>query len=127
MKRMTVLVACFFCLLSSTRPILYAQDNSQYVRPVPGCGHYGYDRNDSLIISNTCDIDVTAAFSSAGDIWGTKNLGPGETQYTGWGHREVDRSGGSIDVFTCPGNSTPQQPDGRPIMGHYHGEYVCHR
>ena len=127
MRRITALLVCVLCWMALTRPALYAEGNSQYVRPVAGCGHYGYDGNDSLIISNTCDIDITVTFSSAGDVWGTKHLGPSEAQYSGWGHKEVDRSGGSIDVYACPGNSTPQRPDGRSIMGHYRGEYICHR
>lgn len=127
MKRILALVSCCFFLLASTRPALHAQDYSQYVRPVPGCGHYGYDGNNALFISNTCNIDITLAFSSAGEVWGSTSLGPGATQYTGFGHRDVDRSGGSVDVFSCPGNSTPEQLDGTPIMGHYRGEYRCHR
>jgi hypothetical protein len=99
---------------------------SGFVRPVPECGH-AVNVNDTLVIENTCDIAVTIFYTSSGDISGGKPLGPGGHSNTAYSPEAVARVGG-VEVYTCPGNSTPVGPDGKPMSTHYKGgEYECHR
>jgi hypothetical protein len=117
-------LACAFCVLFSAGPNLHAQ-GSQYVRAVPNCGQQVYDQ-DTLTIENQCDIAVNIVWTSSGNVWGSAQLEPGRHQSTGSSRDDVARAGG-VDLFTCPGSSTPEGTDGKFVGGHYKGEYRCKR
>jgi hypothetical protein len=120
-----LLAACSLGPLGSSSSILHAQ-SSQYVRPVANCGRSAYEHN-MLIVENICDITVSIKWTSYGNVWGAQNnIEPAGHRATGSSREDVDQAGG-VDLFTCPGNSTPEGPDGKPLNSHYKGEYRCRR
>jgi hypothetical protein len=122
MKQSIALIAL---LLGSFITPTVAQ-NSKYVSPVPNCGGQSYERYLGLVIGNRCNIQVTITWTSPGDIWGTAHLGPGGSQGTNASAEHVQRAGG-VDLYVCPGDSSPVDPDDRFIGSHYRGEYRCKR
>lgn len=105
--------------------MLPAQGGSGYVRAVPECGRQEFSDN-TLFIVNICNISVNVVFTSSGEVSGGMPLGPGEHGRTGFSSETVQRVGG-VDVFTCPGNASPLDLNGRALSIHYKGEYLCHR
>jgi hypothetical protein len=101
------------------------QGNSGYVRPVPECGRQEF-KDNTLFIVNICDINVTVFYTSSGDVSGGMLLGPGEHGRTGFSSEAVQRVGG-VDIYTCPGDATPLDLNGRAMSTHYKGAYLCHR
>lgn len=80
-----------------------------------------------LIVENVCDITVSISWRSSGTVWGAANsIEPAGHRGTGSSFDDVNNAGG-VDLFTCPGNSTPEGTDGKPIGPHYKGEYRCRR
>jgi hypothetical protein len=115
----------FICWLACS---LHAQ-NSRYVKPVPECGRYYYDEsnsNNTLMIENLCSSTVSITWTSPGDVWGAATLGPGSHQSAGVSADHVGRSGG-VELFTCPGDSGPVDPNGKAVGSHYSGSYGCQR
>jgi hypothetical protein len=102
-----------------------AAQSSSFVRAVPDCGAQDW-QNGHLFVLNRCDINVSVTWSSGGDVWGSAHLGPAGSQNTGSSSEDVERAGG-VDLFTCPGDSTPEDPEGRPVGAHYKGGYRCRR
>jgi len=95
------------------------------VSPVPGCGRAQYE-DGTLIIVNPCGMTVSVTYTSFGDVSGGTVIGPGQTHRTAWSGEAVARAGG-VSVYTCPGNGTPVEPDGTPIVNRYTGRpYACH-
>jgi hypothetical protein len=95
------------------------------VTPVPHCGNPQIE-NDTLFIVNPCSFPVNVTFTSLGDVWGGMPIGPGQHARTGYSGEAVKRVG-EIQVYTCPGNGTPVQPDGSAIISGYTGrQYGCH-
>jgi len=114
-----------FSFASPHGAMIPAQGGSGYVRAVPECGRQEF-RDNTLFIVNICSISVNVVFTSAGDVSGGMPLGPGEHGRTGFSSEAAQRVGG-VDVFTCPGDATPLDPNGRALSLHYRGEYLCHR
>lgn len=114
-----------FSFASPHDALILAQGDSGYVRAVPECGRQEFS-NNTLFIVNICSISVTVVFTSSGDVSGGMPLGPGEHGRTGFSSEAAQRVGG-VDVFTCPGNATPLDLNGRALSIHYRGEYLCHR
>jgi hypothetical protein len=114
-----------FSFASPHDAMIPAQGGSGYVRAVPECGRQEF-RDNTLFIVNICSISVNVVFTSAGDVSGGMPLGPGEHGRTGFSSEAAQRVGG-VDVFTCPGDATPLDPNGRALSIHYRGEYLCHR
>lgn len=102
-----------------------SQPSSGYVNALPNCGQEVYENDGALAIENKCNVAVTVFYTSLGDVWGGKPLSPGEHSRTAYDRAAVVRAGG-IEVYTCPGNSTPVQPNGSELGYHYRGEYKCH-
>ena len=98
---------------------------SRFVTGVPDCGETTYE-SGNLFVVNVCDIDVYVHWTSDGNVWGGTNLGPHESQNTGESSEAVNRAGG-VRLFTCPGNSTPEDTQGQPVGPHYRGPYRCRR
>jgi hypothetical protein len=103
--------------------MVVAQNSS--VKPVPDCGRPEIE-NGTLFIVNSCNITVSAVYTSSGDLWGGSLIGPGQHLRTAYSSEAVNRVRG-VSVYTCPGYATPEEPDGAPIINHYTGrEYRCH-
>jgi hypothetical protein len=98
--------------------------NANFVRPVPQCGRPVLEDGDTLFIDNACGISVTVFYTSSGDIWGGKPLGPWEHGRTAYSGEAVRRVGG-VHTYTCPGDATPVALDGGRILDHYAGQYRC--
>jgi len=99
--------------------------NPNSVKPVPDCSRPEIE-NSTLFIVNSCNITVSAVYTSSGDLWGGSLIGPGQHHRTGYSSQAVNRVGG-VSVYTCPGYATPEEPDGAPIINNYTGrEYRCH-
>jgi hypothetical protein len=92
--------------------------------PIPECG-VPEIKNDTLFIVNSCGINVTSFYTSRGDVWGGTIIGPGQEHRTAYSGEAVNRVGG-VSVYTCPGNGTPVQPDGSPIIDYSGRVYGCH-
>lgn len=114
-----------FSFASPHDALIPAQGGSGYVRAVPECGRQEF-RDNTLFIVNICSISVNVVFTSSGDVSGGMPLGPGEHGRTGFSSEAAQRVGG-VDVFTCPGDATPLDLNGRALSTHYRGEYLCHR
>jgi hypothetical protein len=114
-----------FSFASPQDAMISPQGGSGYVRAVPECGHQEF-RDNTLFIVNICSISVNVVFTSSGDVSGGMPLGPGEHGRTGFSREAAQRVGG-VDVYTCPGDATPLDPNGRALSIHYKGEYLCHR
>jgi hypothetical protein len=112
-------------LIGPVQSVLQAQGGS-YVNAVPNCGHGVYDDDGSLLIENQCTITIYAVFTSPGDVSGGAPIGPLQHNKTGESRKSVERAGG-IEVYSCPGSSTPVRPDGGILGPHYRGEYRCRR
>ena len=95
------------------------------IRPVPDCGRPEY-LDSTLFIVNSCGLTVSVVYTSLGEVWGGTMIAAGRGDRTAYSREAVNNAGG-VSVYTCPGNGTPVQPDGTPIMAHYTGrEYGCH-
>jgi hypothetical protein len=92
--------------------------------PIPECG-VPEIKNDTLFIVNSCGVNVTSFYTSRGDVWGGTIIGPGQEHRTAYSGEAVNRVGG-VSVYTCPGNGTPVQPDGSPIIDYSGRVYGCH-
>lgn len=96
----------------------------KYVQGVPMCGHVAW-QNDVANVENSCSSEVTIAWTSSGSCWGTIiKLPSGARKSTGCAQKDL--GGGELEIFTCPGDSTPVDRNGKPIYQHYSGEYACH-
>jgi hypothetical protein len=98
---------------------------SPFVDAVPSCGGSVYE-NGNLVVAYGCNIPVYITWSSDGDVWGAAHLNAGGRQDTGQSAGAVARAGG-VRLFACPGDSTPEGTDGRPVGPHYRGQYRCRR
>jgi hypothetical protein len=110
------------------KPASSTDNPSDYVDPVPQCGHPQIEAN-TLYIVNECSFTVDAIYTSQGDIWGETPLAPGEHHRTAYSADAV-RNVGGVSVYTCPGSGTAVDPAGNPIglAPRYTGrEYRCHR
>lgn len=112
-------------LVALTMTARQAQPQSpKYAQGVPMCGHVAW-RNDYADVVNSCNSEVTIAWTSRGSCFGTAiDLASGA--HRGTGCSQKDLGGGELEIFTCPGDSTPVDRNGRPIYQHYSGEYACH-
>jgi hypothetical protein len=99
--------------------------NSPFVEGVPQCVQAIYENGD-LVMANGCSSPVYVVWASDGDVWGGAHLSGGGKSNTGQSRNAVSRAGG-VRMFTCPGDATPEDPQGRPVGSHYNGQYRCRR
>jgi len=123
------LLLCFAFVIALAlvhlQPIEVHAQGLQFVEGVPQCVQTAYESGD-LIMVNDCGSPVYVVWASDGDVWGAAHLNGGGRSNTGQSRDAVARAGG-VRMFTCPGDATPEDTQGRPVGPHYRGQYRCRR
>jgi hypothetical protein len=100
--------------------------SGSYAEPIPNCGQQTYDKGNRFTLVNRCNVKIYIRWSSVnGTIWGSSEISPAGSTWTGNGPSDVTRSGG-VFLLVCPSGYQPASPTGQVIWSNtYRGSYTC--